>query len=76
MAMELLSAAQVAALKGVSEATVYRAVREGRLRSVHVLGRVGVEPGAAQVWQPSTHGGKRPGGGRKRKDAAAPTSKG
>lgn len=64
---DYLSPRDVAALKRVSEPTVYRAINDGRLPHKRFLGRIGIHRADAELWQPSTHGGKRPGQGRPRK---------
>lgn len=62
---ELLTVQQVADRKGITRLAVYKAIREGRLPSQKVLGRVVVTVADADAYNPQ-HGGSR-GGGRPRK---------
>lgn len=55
----LLTIPEAAALKGVSLSTVYKAVREGRLRTQRVLGRNVLRSEDVRDWSPSGHGGLR-----------------
>ena len=64
---EFVTVAQAAEEKGVTRATAYRAIREGKLAVVILLGRRLVRRDALAAWQPSSVGGKRPGQGRKKK---------
>jgi hypothetical protein len=59
-AREFLTVADVVALKSVSAAAVYQAIREERLAAERVLNRWAIRPEAAEAWKP--HGYKdRPG---------------
>lgn len=51
--IDLLTVPQVAKLLGISREGVYRAIREGRLGSREVLGRLGVPPSALANYNPS-----------------------
>ena len=62
----LLTVEQVARDLGISPATVYKAVREGRLFSVRVLGRVLIRREDAARFQPASHGGARPNAGNRK----------
>jgi len=66
----LMTVEEAAALKGVSIATLYKAIREGRLPSQRVLGRVGLLRADVEAYEPQ-RGGPRPGSGRPRKGQAA-----
>ncbi len=55
----LLTAQEAAERKRVSLATVYKAVRDGRLTSVRTDGRLMFEDAEVARWSPSTHGGPR-----------------
>jgi excisionase family DNA binding protein len=67
---DLITVEAAAVLKGVSVATLYKAIREGRLPSQRVLGRVGLRPADVAAFEPK-RGGIRPGSGRPRKEQAA-----
>lgn len=67
---EYLIPAEVAELKGVEVSTVYRAITDGRIPHERVWNRIVIRRTDAKAWQPSTHGGKRPGQGRPRKQVA------
>lgn len=55
---DYLSVSQVAQLKGVSRNAVYKAVREGRLFSVFLVGVIGVKREDAQAWSPKSRTGR------------------
>lgn len=55
----LLTAQEAAERKRVSLATVYKAVREGKLPTVRSNGRLMFEDPEVARWSPSTHGGPR-----------------
>ncbi len=55
----LLTAQEAAERKRVSLATVYKAVRDGKLAAVRSNGRLMFEDGEVSRWSPSTHGGPR-----------------
>ncbi|MDT4896721.1 MAG: hypothetical protein QOH25_1798 [Acidobacteriota bacterium] len=53
MAEEIVSVSEAAAILGLSREAVYSAIREGRLTSVQVLGRIGVGRSALEGYQPN-----------------------
>jgi excisionase family DNA binding protein len=53
----LLTPPQVAKRRGCARGTVYRAILQGRLPSVRVLGRLGVWQRDADAWPLATWGG-------------------
>lgn len=55
-----LSVNQVAQLKGVSRNAVYKAVSEGRLASVRIVG-VAIQRVDAEEWTPKSRTGRRKG---------------
>jgi len=55
----LLTAQEAAERKRVSLATVYKAVRDGKLATVRSSGRLMFEDIEVRRWTPSTHGGPR-----------------
>jgi excisionase family DNA binding protein len=55
----LLTAQEAAERKRVSLATVYKAVRDGKLASVRSSGRLMFADSEVARWSPSTHGGPR-----------------
>ncbi len=57
---EYLSVTQVASLKGISRNAVYKAVREGRLPSVRIVG-VAIKRVDALAWIPKSRVGRRKG---------------
>lgn len=61
MKLKLLTAAEVANLKGVTKAAVYAAIAGGRLPHQHVLGRIAVRETDALAWKPTPHVGRRKG---------------
>lgn len=66
---ELLTVAEAAARLRVTRASLYAAIREGRLTGVRVLGKVGVPPAALANYVPRSYGarkGARPKGRPKR----------
>jgi hypothetical protein len=74
---ELLSPADVATRCSVSEAAVYKAIREERLPCVRILGRIGVKPEEADRFEWASWGGVRrnfktrgPGRPKKKKEAS------
>lgn len=56
---QMLTPAEAAQLKGVAKATVYKAVAEGALPHVRILGRIGLRKADVLAWAPSTLGGAR-----------------
>ena len=50
--MELLTVAEVARELGISREAVYKAVREGRLESVQILGKIGISREALNGYKP------------------------
>lgn len=69
---ELLTPAEAAKRKGVAPATIYRAVNDGRLACVRILGRIGIRPADLDGFDAASYGGvqrakKRRGPGRPRK---------
>lgn len=61
MKLKLLTAAEVANLKGVTRAAVYAAIAGGRLPHRQVLGRIAVRETDALAWKPTPHVGRRKG---------------
>ncbi len=59
MNIKLLTPAEVAALKGVTRASVYAAIKEERLPATRLLGRVAVRDKDAAAWTPAP--GRKPG---------------
>ena len=53
---EYLTVAEVADLKGVSTSAIYKAMREGRLDSVDVLGRSLIPRSSALAYEPGSYG--------------------
>lgn len=71
----LITPTEAAKRKGVSPATIYRAVREKRLPSTEVLGRIGIRPADLDAFEAGSYGGVkratvRRGPGRRRKEAS------
>jgi excisionase family DNA binding protein len=64
MPNELMTVDEAAALKGVTRAAVYAAVKAGRLPHERVLRRIGLRRADVDAWQPIAHG-DRPGAGSK-----------
>jgi len=56
---EIYSVQQAARRKQVSVSTVYKAMRDGKLPSVSVLGRKGIRLTDIDAWSPAAHGGAR-----------------
>ncbi len=48
----VLTADEVAALKGVTRSAVYAAIADGRLPHVRILGRLAIREGDARSWNP------------------------
>lgn len=55
----LVGIAEAARRKWVSSSTVYKAIREGRLRALVVAGRKLLREDDVAEWTPSSHGGPR-----------------
>ena len=53
---EFLTVQQAADRKGVKLPTIYKAIREGRLASHKVLGRVGLRPSDVDAYEPGSYG--------------------
>ena len=68
-----MTVTQAAGVKAVSPSTIWRAVREGRLPAVRVLGRIGIRPADLEAWKAGSTDKirrdpiRRPGSGRRRK---------
>jgi len=58
---DYLSVSQVAELKGVSRNAVYKAVQEGRLFCVRIVGRIAITRAEAQNWNAKARTGRRKG---------------
>lgn len=58
---KFLSVSQVAAMKRVSRNAVYKAVREKRLASVHLVGIIAIKREDATAWVPKARTGRRKG---------------
>lgn len=71
---ELLSVSQAARLKGVAATTIYRAVNQGRLPHVRVLGHVGVRKADLLAWTPVAYGGRSGAKGRGGRPCGTPMS--
>ena len=52
MIPKLLTPVEVARMKGLSRTVVYRAMSEGKLPFIHILGRRAIVESDAQQWQP------------------------
>lgn len=71
---EYVIAATLAKARGVTRVAIYRAIDQGRLSSVEVLGRRLVPAGEAELWFPSASGGARSGAGRPKKKVEGETN--
>lgn len=58
---DYLSVSQVAEIKGVSRNAVYKAVKEGRLICVRIVGRIAITRAEAQKWNAKARTGRRQG---------------
>lgn len=54
---EFLTTKDAAQLKGVSIATIYKAIEEKRLPSTRVLGRIAIKPADLEAYEPGSYGG-------------------
>jgi excisionase family DNA binding protein len=61
---EYLTVQEAATRKAVTVNAIYNAIRDGRLPSRRVLGRIALLPSDVDAFTSSGHGGVRPGGGR------------
>ena len=57
MTIKLITVAEAAQLKGVSRATIYNAIADGRLKSQNVLGHIALSPRDVERWHPQTKKG-------------------
>lgn len=55
MNSELITAAEAATLKGVSRTAIYKAIQQGRLNSLRLLGRIALSRDEVVRWQPSSN---------------------
>ncbi len=60
----LFTAAQVAQLKGVTQATIYKAIAEGRLEAVSALNRVALTARSVKEYQPTRYKDRKGAKGR------------
>ena len=73
---EFLSVQEAATRKGVSQATIYKAIQEKRLPATRLLGRFALKPMDIDAYEPGTYAGvqratKTRGVPRKKQEEAA-----
>jgi excisionase family DNA binding protein len=73
--IELVSVTEAADRRGVTRHAIYKALREGRLSSVTVLGKTALKVADVDAWESGGHGGRRPGQGRPKKTPEVEASK-
>jgi len=49
---DIIDVGATARIKGVTTSAVYRAINEGRLPHVRILGRIGLRLADVEIWQP------------------------
>ncbi|MEO7716335.1 MAG: helix-turn-helix domain-containing protein [Capsulimonas sp.] len=54
---QLITPARAAEIKQVSKATIYKAVKENRLRAVYAAGAMAFLQADLDAWQPASYGG-------------------
>lgn len=61
MADDWLTAAEAAQLKGVTRSAVYKAMKQKKLQTERVLGRLALRRAEVEAWKPKERTGRRKG---------------
>lgn len=61
MVTKFITASEAAKLKGVSRSAIYAAIRDGRLTSKELLGRMALNEAEVLAWTPAPRSGRKKG---------------